>query len=174
MRTFLGALLLVLLVPPALAQQALEHEVKAAFLFKFPAFVEWPNGGASGRPFVIAAAGAPDVVAELARIAEGRQIHGRPVRVRALAEGESAAGVQMVFVGRDSPRLRELVRALAGTPTLVVSDTPAGLEQGAMINFVPSEGRVRFDVAPAAAEKSGLRLSSRLLAVAQNVRGPRL
>lgn len=174
MRALLQALLLVVLIPAALAQQAQEHEVKAAFLFKFPAFVEWPDGASPGRPFVIAVAGAPELAAELARIAEGRQIHGRTVRVRVLAEGESAAGAQMVFVGRESPRLRELVRALAGGPTLIVSETPGGLEQGAMINFVPSEGRVRFEVAPGAAEKSGLRLSSRLLAVAQNVRGPRL
>jgi len=174
MRGFLQTLVLLVLIPAAVAQQAQEHEVKAAFLFKFPAFVEWPDGTAPGRPFVIAVAGAPDVAAELARIAEGRQIHGRAVRVRALGEGESAAGVQVLFVGRDSPRLRELARALAGAPTLIVSEAPAGLEQGAMINFVPSEGRVRFDVAPAAAERSGLRLSSRLLAVAQSVRGPRL
>ena len=123
---------------------------------------------------MIAVTGAPDVAAELARIAEGRQIHGRAVRVRVLGEGEAATGVQVLFVGRESQRLRELARALAGTPTLIVAEAPAGLEQGAMINFVPSDGRVRFDIAPAAAERSGLRLSARLLAVAQSVRGPRL
>lgn len=174
MRAVLRTLLLFLLFPAAVAQQAQEHEVKAAFLYKFPAFVEWPGDAGGREPFVIAVAGAAQVAAELSRIAEGRQIHGRPIRVQVLAEGELPAAGGLLFVGRDSPRLAQLVRVLAGTPTLVVSEVPSGLDRGAMINFVPSEGRVRFEVAPASAERSGLRLSSRLLAVAQSVRGPRL
>ena len=174
MRVLLAALALFFLFPSAIAQQAQEHEVKAAFLYKFPAFVDWPEDKAGRDPFVIAVAGAADVAAELGRVAEGREIRGRPVRVRVLAEGEIPAVADLVFIGRDSPRLAQLARALAGTPTLVVSEVPGGLDRGAMINFVLTEGRVRFEVAPATAERSGLRMSSRLLSVAQTVRNPRL
>jgi hypothetical protein len=80
----------------------------------------------------------------------------------------------MVFVGRESARLVSIARSLAGTPVLIVSEAPGALEQGSMINLVVSDGRVRFEVAPQTAERNGLRISSRLLAVAQSVRSPKL
>jgi len=175
----LGAWLMLaaaaLLPGAAAAQQAQEHEVKAAFLFKFPAFVEWPAKPGPQVPFVIAVAGAPQIAAELRLLAEGRTLEGRPIQVRELAEGEGALGANMVFVGHAaSARLPQLARALAGAPVLLVGESPGALEQGAMINFVLSEGRVRFDVALDSADSAKLRISSRLLGVAHRVRGPKL
>jgi hypothetical protein len=163
----------LLAFPPSLAAQpaATEQEVKAAFLYKFPAFVEWPE-----RPheaFVIAVAGADEIAGELARLGEGREILGRRIVVKPLREGESAAGAQMLFVGRDSPRLAQLARSVAGQPVLVVSESPGALEQGSLVNFVLVEGRVRFEVALDAAERHGLRISPRLLALASRVRTAR-
>lgn len=155
----------------ARAQSATEEEVKAAFLYKFPAFVEWPE-----RPpaaFVIAVADAEDVASELARLSEGRDILGRPVMVKPLRKGESAAGAQVLFVGRESARLAELARSVAGTPVLVVSESPGALDQGSLVNFVLLEGRVRFEVALDSAERNGLRISPRLLALATRVRASR-
>ena len=158
---------------PALAAQtaATEQEVKAAFLYKFPAFVEWPE-----RPreaFVIAVAGADEIAGELARIGQGREILGRPIVVKPLHDGETAAGAQVLFIGRDSGRLAPLARSLAGHPVLVVSEAPGALEQGSLINFVLVDGRVRFEVALDAAERNGLRISPRLLALATRVRPAR-
>ena len=164
----LALLAALALAAPAWAQQAQEYEVKAAFLYKFPAFVEWP--AQKPGPFVIAVAGAPDVAEELERLAKGHTINAHPIVVKPLAEGESAAGANVLFVGRDSGRLARLAAAVAGTPVLVVSEAPGALDQGSMINFVVSEDRVRFEVAVDAAERAGLRISPRLLAVAIDVR----
>jgi hypothetical protein len=168
------AFVLLALAPAeaALAQErnALEHEVKAAFLFKFPAFVEWPQAPAGRRPFVIAVLGAEDVAAGLRGLARGRSLNGRRIEVR-----DSPAEADMVFVGRsETARLAQLATRLQGAPVLIVSESSGALDQGSMINFVPESGRVRFEVALDAAERSGLRISSRLLALAQSVRRSRL
>jgi hypothetical protein len=163
-----------LLASPAAGQQPQEAEVKAAFLYKFPAFVEWPAPARPDSPFIIALYGATEIAEDLARFAQGRDVQGHPIQVRILKEGEPPAGAQMVFVGRESARLVSIARSLAGTPVLIVSEAPGALEQGSMINLVVSDGRVRFEVAPQTAERNGLRISSRLLAVAQSVRSPKL
>lgn len=176
---FVAAMLAGMLLGPCagMAQQAEEHEVKAAFLFKFPAFVEWPQAGAAkpDGPFVIAVLGADDVASNLRDLAQGRSASGRPIEIRVAKPGDSVAGAHIVFVGRaESARLPQLARSLAGAPTLIASESPGALEQGSMINFITSEGRVRFEVALEPAERSRLRISSRLLSVAQNVRPSRL
>ncbi len=153
---------------------AQEHEVKAAFLYKFPAFVEWPSRPAPEVPFVIAVMGAPQVAETLRGLAEGRRHNGRAIEIREPVDSQGVNGAHMVFVGAAvAARLPGLARALAGAPTLIVSESAGGLDQGSMINFVISDARVRFDVAVDNADARGLRISSRLLAVARNVRGGR-
>lgn len=166
--------------PPAGAQslepplEAQEHEVKAAFLSKFPAFVEWPSRPAPEVPFVIAVAGAEDVAGELRRLTEGRRHEGRAIEIREVADTQGAMGAHMVFVGRAATaRLPAIVRGLSGRAVLLVSEAPGALEQGSMVNFVVGDARVRFDVALDNAEAARLRISARLLAVARNVRGAR-
>jgi len=171
-RLIAAAWLLALHCGAAFAQP-LEHEVKAAFLFKFLSFVEWPQAalGAPGAPLVIGVAGAEDAATALEQMSAGRSAQGRPVEVRRLREGEPATGVHMLFLARGAaPRLRELGRAAPGQPLLVVCEWDGALDQGAAVNFVRAEGRVRFEVALDAAERRGLRISSRMLSVALNVR----
>jgi hypothetical protein len=159
----------------AQAPQAQEHEVKAAFLFKFPAFIEWPAKPGPEVPFVISVVGAPEVAAALRSLAQGRSIDGRPIQVREPGDANGVQGAHMVFVGRNAgARLPLLARALAGMSVLVVAESPGALDEGAMINFVLSEGRVRFDVALDTAEAARLRINARLLAVANFVRGAKL
>lgn len=157
------------IVPPA----ASERSVKAAFLFKFLSYVEWPALAFSApeAPIVIGVVNADDIAAELSQITASRTANGRPVVVRRLREGESFAGLHVLYIGRsDAAHVASLVRAVQQRPVLTVGDVRGGTEHGIMINFVEVEGRVRFDIATDAAERSGLKLSSRLLSVAQNVR----
>lgn len=168
------AWLLLMLSCAALAQPR-EHEVKAAFLFKFPSFVEWPQGGLREGPMVIGIVGAEDVAAQLEAIVPGRSVQGRPITVRQLREGDSLEGVHLLFVGRGArAALREAVRAAPVKPLLIVCEWDGALEQGAVVNFVSTEGRVRFEVALDNAERRGLRISPRMLSVAQSVRPGRL
>lgn len=172
MKVLLAALLVIF--PALAAAQALEHEIKAAFVFKFLAFVEWPAQSFAGAeaPIVIGVLGAEAVLAELQTIVPGRPAQGRPVSVRRLKEGERPAGLHVVFVGRAAAAQLPKVTGLPGV--LVIAESDGALDQGAMINFLRAEGRVRFEVAPDQAERRGLRISSRMLAVAQHVKPGRL
>ena len=168
MRAFLFALGFALSC--AAAAQPQEHEVKAAFLYKFLSFVEWPaqSFARADAPLVIGVLGADEVHASLQEVVPGRSAQGRPLELRKLRNGERPAGVHMLFVGRAAAASLSKLNAQPGL--LVVSESDGALEQGAMINFVGMDGRVRFEVAPDAAERRGLRISSRMLAVAQHVR----
>jgi hypothetical protein len=165
-------LFLLFLAPLHALAQALEHELKAAYLFRFLSFIEWAGQPRPDLPLTVGVMGADDVLAELQGIVPGRNVQGRPIVVRGVREGESLAGLQMLFVGRDAS---SALPRVARTPGLaVVSDADGALERGAVIGFVRTEGRVRFHVALDTAERQGLRISSRMLSVAEHVRGRRL
>jgi hypothetical protein len=150
----------------------LEAQVKAAYLYKFAGHVEWPPAAYAdaSTPFVIGVVGASDVADELARLKAGRSVGDRPVDVRVLKPGESARGVQLVFVGSaDGAQLRRLLEPFKAVPTLTISDVPGAIEAGSVINFVLVDKRLRFEVSLPNAEQHGLKISARLLTVAQRV-----
>jgi hypothetical protein len=185
-RFFFGVSLVVLgaLAAPSAAQQArenssqaaAEHEVKAAFLFKFLPFIEWPAGAFDGpeAPIVIGILGSPEIAADLEALAEGRPLHGRGVEVSRIDPQEATEGLHVLFIGRsEERRLPEIARALRGRPVLIVSEAQDALDQGSMVNFVVAGGRVRFEVSLDAAAQAKLRISARMLSVAINVRPAR-
>jgi hypothetical protein len=154
--------------PPSTAGVApLERSVKAAYLFKFLGYVEF-SAEATG-PLTVGVLGADDVAAELARITEGRVINGRAVAVRTLREGDSATGLNMLFVGADAERPLQALRSATEKSVLSVTEIENGLQLGAVINFRMVDDRVRFEVSLPAAEKNNQRLSSRLLSVAYHI-----
>ncbi|HUQ73310.1 MAG TPA: YfiR family protein [Burkholderiales bacterium] len=161
-----------LLLPLQALAQAQEHELKAAYLYRFLTFIEWPAQPRAEGAITIGVMGADDVLAELQEILPGRAIQGRPIAARRVREGDSLAGLQMVFIGRAAPAA---TGKLPGVPGLVVvSDADGALDRGATVAFVRTEGRVRFQVSLEAAERQGVRISSRMLSVAEQVRGRRL
>lgn len=176
----MGAVLsgLLLALPRAVQAQddsaaVLESRVKAAFLYKFADYVAWPEGTftRSNAPVVIGVAGDDQIAAELANVAASRPAEGHPLVVKKLREGDSLAGLQMLFAGRaEVARLLQLARAAPALPVLIVTDSEGALSQGGIINFMVAGGRVRFEIALDNAERRGIKLSSRLLTVAQNVR----
>jgi hypothetical protein len=155
--------------PASIPAQNLERSVKAAYLFKFLGYVEFPAAGENGGPLVVGVLGADDVAAELTRITAGKMVNGRPVAVRSVREGETLAGLQMLFVGAEAAVLPKVLRSAAQNGVLGVTEDENGLQQGAVINFRIVEDRVRFEVSLPAAERSNLKLSSRLLSVAWHV-----
>jgi hypothetical protein len=151
--------------------EASEASVKAAFLYKFPGYVEWPPGAfpSATAPFTFGVMGQDDVAAELERITVGKQWSGHPMAVKRV-EADNLKGLQVLFIGRGATdRLGAVVRAAQLPGLLVVTENEKGLAYGAAINFVLHEDRVGFEVAPEAAERNGLRISSRMLAVARRV-----
>jgi predicted thioesterase len=150
-------------------------QVKAAYLHKFAGYVDWPPKvfAEPTTPFVIGIVGADSVYTELARLAAGRTVQGRAVEVRHLARAEVGAEVHVIYVGKEvgADATVDIVAAYKGRPVLTVTDLPRAAEAGAALNFIESDKRVRFEATPAVAEQGGLRLSSRLLAVAERVNG---
>jgi hypothetical protein len=158
--------------PPAL--QAPEFQVKAAFLFKFGGYVQWPAGAfeSADSPLVIGVLGDGKLAGELARITRGRAIEGRPVHVRKLKQDEPLLGLHVLYLGDEDRAARSgAMAASRGLPTLIVTASPAGMAEGSVINFMVVDEKVRFDVALGPAEARGLKISSRLLAVARTVQG---
>ncbi|HMG58347.1 MAG TPA: YfiR family protein [Burkholderiales bacterium] len=152
--------------------QADEYRVKAAFLYKFGSYIEWPSGSfaRADSPVAIGVMGADALADELVQIVAGRNVNGRPVRVRKLRPGDPIGGLHVLFVGRaDGGRLAEILAAAKGQALLTVTESEGGLELGSMINFVVVEDKVRFDIAPPPSESSNLKISARLLGVARKV-----
>lgn len=155
-----------------LAQEVVYHdeEVKAAFIYHFATFVQWPQNSGSHEVFSVAVLGADDVASELEKFLPGRNIQGRRMEVRRLRGLDELHDDAVLFIGAsENPRLPELIREVRDRPMLVVTDAPAGLKEGATINFQVVDERVRFEISLTAAERAGLELSSRLLAAAMSV-----
>lgn len=163
-----------LAAPGAAAQgaEAPEASVKAAFIFKFAGYIEWTASAfpAPDTPLVIGVIGADEVAAELERIVPGRNVAGHPVVVRRVKQGEALRGMQMLFIGRaEAPAQPALLRAAQSQGVLAITESAKALEQGSAINFVVYDNRVGFEVSLDSAEKSGYRISSRMLTVARRV-----
>ncbi len=154
---------------PAVAQSNLEYSVKANYLVRFAAFVEWPPRAFSSAqaPVVICVAGRDPFGATLDRAAQGQTAYGRPLTVRRAATAEATAGCHILYVGEDAEALIAAAAGQAGL--LMVTDAAAAPERGT-IHFVLSQARVRFHIDQRAATRSGLVISSRLLNLALSVR----
>lgn len=147
-----------------------ESAVKAAFLYKFSAYVEWPARAFGGpeEPVVIAVVGDDAVASSLEQLIAGRPVEGRRITARRVGDGSAAESAHMLFVGKGAGS--EILRLPPGA-VLVVTDRGGPIPPGSVIDFSTDSGRVRFSVALDAAEARSLKLSARLLAVAQTVLG---
>ena len=149
-----------------------ERKVKAAFLYKFLGYTEFPAAAFSDAqaPLMIGVAGSDELAAELVRIVAGRTVQGRAIQVRTVREGEAPGALHLLFVaGTERDRVRNVLRTVQPAPTLLVTEVENGLQYGSMINFKIVDERVRFDVSLEAADRHNVKLSSRLLTVANQV-----
>lgn len=154
---------------PAAQAVSAEYQVKAAYLYNFAKFVEWPPEVATGT-LVICVAGRNPFGPVLQDIVRNEVIAGRPIEARVILEPEDACDV--VFVPQGAAASAYL-RAAAGKPMLTVGESLTFLGQGGIANFYINEtGNVRFEFNPQAAERSKLRISSRLLQLARIVTPP--
>lgn len=169
---FAGTLMAPLAGAEAPDALAVERKVKAAFLHKFLGYTEFPPAalGEAGAPVVIGVTDAEELGAELVRIVSGRTVMSRPIAVKLLSAQQSLVGVHLLFVGgTDLARVRQVLSAIPAAPMLLVTEVEQGLREGSVINFRIINQRVRFDVSLDAADKHGVKLSSRLLTVAHLV-----
>jgi hypothetical protein len=168
------AFLLLLAVPSVIcAQQDVSDasRVKAAFLFRFPGFVEWPSAAIEGRTFLdICVLGSTPVGTLLDELVEGESLGGRVLRVRIVSRNGLDA-CHVLFLPEGARGRGAALKAVADRPVLTVSDASGFLDEGGIIQFRVSDERVRFEISLAAAERAGLRLSAQLLRLATRVVG---
>jgi hypothetical protein len=155
---------------PLLAAQFSIDAVKAAYLFRFASYVEWPEAARGDAAFLIGVIGAEDVAVHLEHLINGMSVHSRPVRVRRVAKPQDLDGIHILYVGSRVFRSSRPLRALAiGKPILIVTDSPHGFAGGGVINFIEVNRNLRFEISLDAAERSGLKIDSALLSVAARV-----
>jgi len=159
---------------PRLGQApASEYQVKAAFLYNFARFVEWPEGTFpnSTSPFTVCIFGKDPFGRALDDALAGKRVGERSVAVSRIRRAPDLAGCQLVFVSADeAARMAQVSLALRGRHVLLVGENEEFAIAGGTIQFFLQGDRVRFAINPDAAGRAGLRFSSKLLALASIVR----
>jgi hypothetical protein len=174
-RAVLGAVLALGLSMPAPAMEGYsEDSVKAAFIYRFAGYVDYPRRLDSAPTFNVAVLGSSEIVLRLQTLVVDRTLHNRPVRVRKISAVQEAGDAQILYIGADHRAdLRSQLSSLSRKGILIVTDEEHGLDLGSTINLLMVDRRVRFEVSTEAARRAGLSISSELLSVAARVQGGR-
>ena len=164
----LKLLLGLLLASNSFAQDAQpsEYQVKAAFIFNFAKFVDWPPGAFADAksPLYIGILGENPFGANLERTVQDKLLNNRPIVVKECRTLEEAKKCHLLFISTSEKKpLQETLDGLAGTNILTVGETETFIKSGGMINFFREGNRFRFEINDAAAKKAGLKIDSKLL-----------
>lgn len=150
-----------------------EYNLKAAFLFHFAQFVEWPEGAFQNTdsPLVYCTIGEDPFQGALDASFKGKAIGPHSLQVRHLKDSSESQGCHVVFLGKVKRRVPEELAILQGKPILTVGETEQFVRDSGMIGFCIEENKIRFNINLDAAEKANLRISARLLMLAKTVIG---
>lgn len=155
----------------AAAEISREYLIKAAFLYNFAKFTEWPAAAfaAADAPLTICVLGEDPFGAALDAI-NGKEIRGRTVATRRLSDTTAAAECHVIFISvSEQTRLAGILESLRDRPVLTVADMPEFARTGGIINLkTNNEDRIRFDINVGRAQQAGLRMSSKLLSLAED------
>ncbi len=156
-------------VPARAQHQADESRLKTAFVYQFPQWTEWPAQALTGRQTFDYCVSAPARFTPLLReLVAAEMIGGRRQVVRELAPIDSAAACHVLFVS--GAVNRSVLERVAAHPVLTIGDSARFLDDGGIIQLVRAGNNLRFNINVAAAQRAGLRLSSHLLGLAENLR----
>lgn len=156
-----------------LAQGVNETEVKAAFLYHFTGYVEWPSGAFSSgsSPFVIGVLGKSEILPVLQNAVRGKNWNGRDFAVKRVEAAKEMRECHVLFVPEsEAKRLPQIVETLGDAPVLTVGESEGFAQKGGIINFYTEQNRVRFEINLDAARRAHLSISSKLLNLARIVR----
>jgi len=149
-----------------------EYQVKAAFLFNFAQFVEWPPAAFAdaAAPFCIGILGDDPFGTALDQTLQGETIHNRKLIVERSRRVEDLKDCQIIFISKsEKGRVFEILSQLNARPALTVSEVEGFTRRGGGINFYREGNRVRFEINPGAAQREGLKISSQLLSLGKIV-----
>jgi len=173
---FLTAAILLAIAPLVSAQvsQPTEYQLKAAFLFNFAKFIEWPEKSFAGpqAPFTICVIGQDPFGGALDEYL-AKTIEGRPVQLAHYANVNGPAETrhcQIVFISAsEKAHFHDVIESLRGSAALLVGDADGFAASGGTIEFTLEDNHIRFSINPDAAQRADLKLSSKLLALAKIV-----
>lgn len=172
LKTVLITHLMIAFIPwSAWGQQVSEYRVKAAFLYNFAKFVDWPacNHCYDADVFTIGILG-QDPFGEEIKTIVGKRVKDRTLMVLRAATLDELKTCQVIFIsGSFRKDLPKILQKLRGRPILTVGDMPGFAEAGGMINLYMADNKVRFEINPVAAEQAKLKISSQLLKLARIV-----
>lgn len=156
----------------ASAEQRTEYEVKAAFIYNFARFVEWPATAFErpDAPIVICVLGEDPFGHILDDTVRGKMVGQRPLSIRRIDVAAKAQGCHIVFISRsEHDRLAHVLAAFRDKPVMTIADIEGATQRGAVLNFILENGHVRFAINANSARRAGLNLSSQLVKLATAV-----
>lgn len=149
-----------------------EYEIKAAYLYNFINYIDWPENAfpAPGGTITVGIVGQNPFEAEL-DVLNGKQVKGRTLALKQITDTKDLDQCQIVFINSsEKARLPELLDKLKDSRVLTVSEIDGFAQQGGIINFISEHNKVRFEINPDAARRLGLNISSELLKLAKLVK----
>lgn len=150
------------------AQAVTQPALRAAFLYNFAKFTEWPPDGLSAGPLTLCVLDDSAVEGALSELVGNSTINGRTVTISRNASGARLRACHLLYVGEaNSARAAAILEELLGAPVLTVSNGDDFIRLGGIVGLFVEEGRMRFAINPDAAHRAGVRLSSRLLQLAR-------
>lgn len=149
-----------------------EYQVKAAYLYNFTKFTDWPDNAfaSPNAPLVIGVVGDYPFGDTLDVLVKGEVVRGHPLVIKRLHDGDDLHGCHVLFICRnEKDHLSLLLQNLKGNPVLTVSDTDGFAGLGGMVNLVLVEEKVKLEINQTSAEGAGLKISAKLLKLARIV-----
>jgi len=153
--------------------ESTEAELKAAFVYNFAKYVDWPADTLNATPGVLplCLVGAQDALFDALTEMEGKMVKNRSLRVRAASRHDNLKACQvLVMADSEAEHFEAVLRRLEGVPVLTVNGSDRFLDAGGIIGLVAEGKKVRFDINLGAARRNNLVLSSHLLKLARQVR----
>lgn len=155
------------------AESLKEYELKAAFIYNFTKFIEWPPESLpiTNTSFVVGVAGFSPTTVELKKIAHDRKIGGRDLVVIDVKTPAALGNVQILLIpAAEDSRLKGWLASVRGRPVLTIGESEAFAQQGGMINFLRAEEKIRFEIYMDQVDAASLKVSAQLQKLARIVR----
>ncbi|MGV7222389.1 MAG: YfiR family protein [Nitrospinales bacterium] len=154
------------------AQESVEYKVKAAFIHKFIKFTNWPQSAFDSKnsPVIIGVLGESPIFSELKDL-ENKPVRGRPLKIVKVFPPQFKQKPHIIFIGKErNGEMDNHIKNISKSNILTIGESDGFAEKGGMINFIIVDGKLRFEINIKSVEKSGLRLSSKLLRLGKIVK----
>lgn len=149
-----------------------QYEIKAAFLYKFIDFIEWPpQGSRNADPTLTIGILGRDPFGDALQLINGKTIKGKRLVIKHMSRVQDMENLYVLFISpSEKENLKRILQETRNASVLTISEMDGFPQNGGVINLTTERNRVRFEINPDAAERAGLKISSQLLKLAKIVR----